>query len=202
MTQIVNNSVRNILVKAALFTFAVIFITACSQESAPTSPDGFDEGTSPSTLSKGGRGVVHHVSAGTNDLDPEIYGSKDASFSLVANEKYDGSVSGNWVDVVKSENGNEFSVHVSINSMKVVDNYAILTGVVKKGNRGGEDVTGRTALTMVRDNGTSANDPADEISFSIVLGEGDTRTSDDFTLETFTSRGWLLPIKNGQVKVN
>ncbi|MFC2139249.1 hypothetical protein ACFLR4_01185 [Bacteroidota bacterium] len=188
--------------KTALFTLAVIFMTGCNQESSPTSPDGYTEGASPNSLSKAGKGIVHHVSAGTNDADPSVFGVKDASFSLVANEKANGNVTGNWVDVVKSENGNENSVHVSINSMKVVDNYAILTGIVKKGIRGGVDVTGRTALTMVRDNGTSANDPADEISFSIVLGEGDTRTSDDFTLETFTSREWLFPIKNGQVKVN
>ena len=48
----------------------------------------------------------------------------------------------------------------------VVDNQAWIGGVITNGSATGEYVTGRRVLTTVVDNGKSANDPPDEISFT------------------------------------
>ncbi len=44
----------------------------------------------------------------------------------------------------------------------------MISGVVTNGQIGGVDVTGQQAFTAVVDNGRSANDPSDQLSFSFV----------------------------------
>ncbi len=88
----------------------------------------------------------------------------DGNFSLSAREYADGSMSGQYTD--RFANGNGF--HAVIDCVSVVGNEAWVSGVITSGTIDGFDLTGLPVATRVRDNGTSANDPADKISFSII----------------------------------
>lgn len=110
-----------------------------------------------------GNGVVHRVSVGGNDLD--IAENGDANFSLVAIEYGDGSVSGQWTDQFGQGEG---GFHAVINCLRVVGNEAWVSGVITSGSSGGFDFTGLPVRARVADRGTSANDPPDAISFSLI----------------------------------
>jgi len=127
------------------------------------------------TASAGGR-VAHRVSAGGPDACIAFgfeHPGCDANFSLVGIVYADGSMSGQYTD--RFANGNGF--HAVIDCVSVVGNEAWVSGVITQGiftdpDTGDVfDLTGLPVATRVRDNGTSANDPADQISFS-VIGEG------------------------------
>jgi hypothetical protein len=117
--------------------------------------------------------VVHHVTAGGPDACV-FFGFEhpgcDGNFSLVANEYADGSVSGQYTD--RFARGDGF--HAVIDCVSVVGNEAWVSGVITQGtftdpDTGEEfDLTGLPVATRVRDNGTSGNEPADEISFSFI----------------------------------
>ncbi len=105
--------------------------------------------------------MVHHVSVGGADIC-EALGLPtgcDANFSLVANEMANGSVSGQWQDTFRI-NGQGVPVHVTIDCINVVGKEAWVSGVITGG-----PFTGVLAITRVADNGKSANDPLDQISF-------------------------------------
>jgi len=173
----------------------VIFATGCNEDAAPTDSNNNNQS---SVLSKGR--VLHHVSVGGADacaafnLPPGC----DGNWSLVANMKDDGSVTGQWQDTFA---GGGEGIHVAIDCMNinVDENWAIVGGVITHGTAGGEDVSGQYAITAVRDNGTSANDPDDQISFSYFPAMAFFGTEDcsELTLDDFT----LLNLTTGQVKV-
>ncbi len=110
-------------------------------------------------------GVAHHVSLGGADICEAINlpTGCDANFSLVAVEKADGSVKGQWQDTFA---GGLEGIHVAVDCVNVVGNGAVIGGVITHGFAGGVDVSGQRALTAVVDNGTSANDAPDQMSFS------------------------------------
>ena len=117
----------------------------------------------------------------------------NANFSLSARAYDDGSVKGQWQDAL----GGGAAIHIAIDCLKVVDNWAILGGVITHGTSSScEDVTGRRALTAVVDNGRSANDPADRIGYTVIGQFGPFACTfgepDDFLLNDLT---------NGQVTV-
>jgi hypothetical protein len=115
----------------------------------------------------------------------------DKSFSLVANEFADGSVKGQWQDKFGGGGG----IHVAVDCLKVVGNGAVVGGVITKAFGGAEVFEGERALTAVVDNGTSKNDPADQLSFSFFpVGDLD---CDPFTPADFP----IFDLTNGQVKV-
>ena len=90
----------------------------------------------------------------------------------------------------KTSSGKIDSVNLNIN---VDENWAIVGGVITHGTVGGVDVSGLRAITAVVDNGTSANDPADQLSFSIFpANDCNTYTIADFP---------LFDLAHGQVKV-
>jgi len=135
-----------------------LFALGC-EEPAEGPQSGQSEISSPSTLSKGP--VIHRVSIGGADIC-EALGAPtgcDANFSLVAFEYADGSVSGQWEDSFGHGNG---SIHVTVTCLSVVGNQAWVSGVIKHPKA----FAGVPVLTRMSDNGTSANDPPDEISFS------------------------------------
>lgn len=116
----------------------------------------------------GSQRVVHFVSVGGADLC-EATGRPtgcDANFSLVALQRADGSVTGQWQDTF---DGGGLGIHVAIDCLRVVGNGAVISGVITHGvsEVTGGDVSGQQALTAVVDNGTSANDPLDQIGYSI-----------------------------------
>src|SRR6266566_5716519 len=98
--------------KTAWFALpAVAFAVACNEPNAP-----LDARTSRSSLggisasSTSNSGVLHRVSVGGSDQDVTL--NTDANFSLVALEKGDGSVSGEWTDQFGQGQG---GVHVDVN---------------------------------------------------------------------------------------
>lgn len=138
--------------------------------------------------------VVNHVSMGGADIC-EALGLPtgcDANFSLTANKKADGSVSGVWTDIFAGGAGQ--GIHVAIDCLNVVGNGAVIGGVITNGNVAGVDVSGQRAITAVVDNGTSANDPPDQLSFSIFP------TTANCNLLTPQNLP-LFPLTHGQVKV-
>jgi len=109
--------------------------------------------------------VVHHVSVGGADVCVDIsIGLKpgcDGNFSLVANEKADGSVKGQYTDQFGNGNG---GFQATVNCLSVNGNEAWVSGVITSGNFQGFDLTGFPVITRVADNGTSG----DQISFSFI----------------------------------
>jgi hypothetical protein len=108
-------------------------------------------------------GVVHQVSVGGPDQD--VTAHTDANFSLVAIQYGDGHVSGQWTDQFGQGQG---GIHVAVNCVFVAGNQAWISGIITQGNINGTDLSGLPAITRVQDNGKSANDPPDTISFSFI----------------------------------
>ena len=180
-------------------TLAAVLAFGCADQ--PTAPVALNEAASvdQATMSSG---VAHHVSLGGADFC-EAVGLPtgcDANFSLVANQSADGTATGQWQDIFGFGGGD--GIHVAIDCLNVVGNGAVIGGVVTKGVVLGIDFSGQRSLTAVMDNGSSVNDPADQLSFSFLttgptgLPIGDTPctelTPTDFPLFTLT---------HGQVKV-
>ncbi len=147
------------------FTFTALAVAlglvagACSEQADPTSAN--DARITEVTTTANVGAVTHHVSMGGADVC-EALGLPtgcDANFSLVANQKADGSVKGQWQDSFGHGNG---GFHIVVDCLLVFGNQAVVGGVVTKGPFN----VGTRALTSVVDNGTSANDPPDQLSFS------------------------------------
>ena len=138
-------------------------------------------------------GVAHHVSLGGADIC-EAVGLPtgcDANFSLTAVERANGSVQGQWQDTFA---GGLEGIHVAVDCVNVVENGAVIGGVITHGFIGGVDVSGLRAVTAVVDNGTSANDPPDQLSFSSI----DIRATCDQLAPADLP---LFNLTHGQVKV-
>jgi hypothetical protein len=123
------------------------------------------------TASAEGRGpIIHHVQAGGPDSCASAGWQPgcDANWSLVAIEYADGSVSGQLIDRFWGGWG----FHATIDCLYVDGNEAWVSGVITSGFFGGVDRIGEPVSARVRDNGTSANDPADQFSFSHVGADG------------------------------
>jgi len=132
-------------------------------------------------------GVLHHVSVGGPDQDPTNH--TDANFSLVAIQYGDGSVKGEWTDQFGQGQG---GIHVQINCLFVQGNEAWVSGIISSGSFNGADLSGLPVVTRVQDNGKSANDPPDAISFSFI---------GNATPCTATPNLPLSPMTDGQVTV-
>jgi hypothetical protein len=109
----------------------------------------------------------------------------DANFSLEANQYADGSVKGQWTDVFKIPNGT--IVHATLDCLKVVGNNAWVSGVVT-----GPNFTGVPVITRVADNGTSSQDPVDQIGLTELDTFGGCQAAPNLL---------LLPLVKGQVTV-
>ena len=144
-------------------TILGLFVLGC-EKPADVPTTGQSEISDPSALSKGP--VVHHVSVGGADVCVSfgLHAGCDGNFSLVANEKADGSVTGQYTDQFGHGNG---GFHATVNCLSVYGNEAWVSGVVTHGNFQGFDLTGLPVITRVADNGTSG----DQISVSFI---GDT----------------------------
>ena len=134
------------------------------------------------------QGVVHHVSVGGHDQDPA--GHTDANFSLVANQYSDGSVRGEYSDQFGQGQG---GFHAQVNCVSVVGNEAWVSGIITSGTFGGVNLAGLPVITRVQDNGRSANDPPDAISFSFIGVAAACTTQPNLP---------LFPMTDGQVTVN
>src|SRR5437868_5131106 len=160
----------------------------CGGQSSPTSsPNSMSGGATP-LLGNEGNGVVHRVSAGRADIDASAH--TDANFSLVAIQHANGEVSGEYTDQFGQGNG---GFHATVNCLLVVGNQAWISGVITSGGVPGVDFTGLPVITRVADNGTSANDPPDAISFSFIGNPAPCTAAPPLP---------LLPMTDGQVNVD
>jgi hypothetical protein len=107
-----------------------------------------------------GSAVIHQVSVGGADVLPPP--GTDASFSLSATQDADGTVRGQWEDTVFGRSVPAIALHVEIDCLVVVGSDAWVSGIIARPAA----LAGLRANVRVRDNGTSANDPADQISLS------------------------------------
>ena len=144
---------------------AVAIVLGCSESAiAPLAQSDF-----PTLQASVGSQVVHRATAGGPDLCTGV-GLKpgcDANYSLVALERADGSVTGQWQDQFAQFPGfGGNGIHVAVNCLVVVGNQAFVSGVITKSRIPG--VVGLGAVTTVVDNGRAANDPADQISPSFI----------------------------------
>lgn len=165
-------------------TLAAIGLLALGCDQAPTTSPTIG----PANIG-GGTGVVNRVTASGSDADL-IGPGGDANFTFSALKRADGSASGQWTDQFGHGNG---GFHAVIDCVHVVGNEAWVSGTITSGNIFGFDLTGFPVGTRVADNGTSANDPPDQISFSFL---GDPTPCTD-------APGYPLLTKTiGQVNVN
>ena len=136
-----------------------------------------------------GNGIQHRVSVGSHDFtDP----GQDANFSLIAIQKADGSVSGQWEDQLGPGNGAAGGFHIAVDCLSVQGNRAWIGGVITQAPD--EALVGTRAVTEVEDNGTSANDPPDKISYTY-NGLSTFYQCQHFVLP-------LFPLSGGEVKVD
>jgi hypothetical protein len=129
--------------------------------------------------------LVHRVSVGGADSSLVSPGS-DANFSLVAMERADGSIHGQWQDSFGDGDG---GIHVDITCLVVDGNEAWVAGVITQATGIADGTVGLPAATRVLDGGKTG----DQISFSWI-GLGD-EYCEGQTLFA------LFDVNNGQVKV-
>ncbi|UCF20962.1 MAG: hypothetical protein JSU87_06085 [Gemmatimonadota bacterium] len=129
--------------------------------------------------------VVYRVTVGGPDACGPDGPGCDANFSLIALEKADGSVEGQWHDQFYGGVG----VHVAVDCLEIVGNEAWVSGVVT-----GKTFNGAAVVTRVADNGKSANDPVDQISYTSSAARwGDCKATPALT---------LYDVSAGQVKID
>lgn len=148
--------------EVVLFTKTTPFIVAtfvafgCAESATAPTPD------SDPIQAAVGR-VEHRVTVGGPDacagfgLTPGC----DANFSLVAVQGANG-VEGQWHDQFAGGVG----VHADVQCLYVVGNEAWVGGVITQSRIAA--FVGLPVATRVADNGRSANDPPDQISFSVI----------------------------------
>ena len=140
--------------------------------------------------------IVHSVSVGSPDSAGP---GGDKNFSLSARQYADGSVSGQYTDRFSQALGGG-GFHAVIDCLSVDGNEAWVSGVITRGTfplGDGEvlDISGFPVAARIRDNGNSANDPADQISFSVF---GDETPCTEQPENSFYD---LFEVPQGQVKV-
>jgi len=133
-------------------------------------------------------GVTHKVSVGGPDQDAADH--TDANFSLTAVQHADGTVTGEWTDQFGQGQG---GIHAQVNCLSVEGNTAWISGIITSGTVNGVDVTGLPVITEVQDNGKSANDTPDQISFSFIGNATSCKVEPPLPLS---------PMTHGQVTVN
>jgi hypothetical protein len=143
----------------------LLLVTACADQAA--SP--LVEANGP-TAQVSQSPIVHRVSVGGPDIcgSPQV-GSKpgcDANFSLIATQRADGSVTGQWSD----QYGEPGGLHAVVDCLKVqviperTTLEAWVGGVVTRPTH----QAGHRVITRMRDNGTSAHDLPDALGRGIV----------------------------------
>lgn len=178
---------RSLIALAAFGLFAV----GC-EGTDPTTPmaDGLDV-TPQASVGP----VVHRVSVGGPDacIKPGCNGN----FSLVAVEYADGSVTGQWQDAF----GNGYSYHVAVDCLEIDGNEAWVSGVISNAPNLPSWFVGLDAIIQVADNGVSANDPVDQITY-VFFDWGWPPVPSSFNCEDKPDIPWgLFNMPNGQVTI-
>jgi hypothetical protein len=137
-------------------------------------------------------GPVHKVSVGVPDFCDVPTTAQNpgcnANFSIEAQQLADGSARGNYTDQFGHGNG---GFHAVVDCVSVSGNKAWVSGIVKSGTY---NLNGRI-ITEVVDNGTSAKDPPDTITYSYIA-------SLNFNCKTQPNLLPQVAVPKGQVKVS
>ncbi len=174
---------------ASVLLLLVMFVTGCSEKAAPTAalidssienPTGALSKTVVARVSMGGADICEGLG-----LPPGC----DANQSLIAIKSADGSVRGEWHD----QFSNGFGVHVDVTCLTIVGKDAWVSGTIKATRIPG--FVGLHAIIRVRDNGVSANDPADQASFTNLT------TNANDCLQTPVTPAFVLFNITGQVSI-
>jgi len=122
-----------------------------------------------STVVASGPAVVHRLSAGGPDACTGLDAKPgcDGNFSLVATQYADGTASGQYTDRFAHGGG----IKAVVDCVRVMGNRAWISGWITSGRAGDNDLAGLPFSTLVVDNGTSADQPPDQISTSHVGDE-------------------------------
>lgn len=166
---------------ATLTLVPLFLLAACADQSV--SPVAQVDGPS---LQASHGSVVHRVTVGGPDICFGL-GARpgcDANLSLIALEMVDGSVSGQWEDVSGGwyGRGPENALHAVVTCLEI-NEVTVPSGTFKQAWIGGvvtrpQSLAGHPVILRVRDRGTSANDPTDVISRSIVDPEDEGISAD------------------------
>ena len=133
------------------------------------------------------------VNVGGHDAD-FIEPGADSNYSFIATSNDDGTnVSGEYTDVMKFR-GKTYNVHGKITCLKVSGNKAWIGGIINKGIPDTRYLPGKHFVTAVVDNGDSANDPPDQISFTFQANLSH--------CENQNPNFPLLNMSDGQVKIH
>ena len=171
--------------RTALVLLAVAALTAACEAPTPTEPGAPMNVPAPSMAQSAGR-VVHQVSVGGPDLC-ESTGRPtgcDSNYSMTVLVRADGSVSGQYEDASRGNN-----LHIAVDCVKIVGNEAVVGGVITKGVDSGPFAAGNRVWTKVVDNGTSKQDPADQIGYTYPAGSNTCAVADLSLFPTFDVRG-------------
>ena len=169
----------------------LVSLLAVSCDDNPTQPSSSDAQLVEAQFdAQAGNPVVHRLTVG--GADAAIYGppGSDANFSLVALQRADGTVSGQWQDSW----GNGAGFHIKVDCLYVEGNDAWISGPITKSKD--PQFIGNTANAMVRDGGDTGEDMVSPIFF---------RLPPSYTCVSqipFDEIGRLFPVNNGQVKLN
>jgi hypothetical protein len=146
----------------------VLLLAGCADQAASPMAE-----ANASSAQVGQGRIVHKVSVGGPDICPAFgaHPGCDANLSLIAIQREDGSVSGQWNDSY----GGGYSMHANVDCLLVqvipgrTTLEAWIGGVITS-----PDLAGHRVIMRVRDNGTSMNDPLpDALSRAIVDPETD-----------------------------
>ncbi len=132
--------------------------------------------------------VCTMVTLGSSDIVPH----GDRNLSLIAIERCDGTVKGQIQDVFFGG----VSAHVDVTCLFVDGNDAWISGTIKHLNPAAffPDFSGFPVVIRVRDNGKTANDPPDQVSF---LTNGEDPLQDCLDMLDLP----LFDLSNGQVQI-
>ena len=168
---------------------AIVSLGALGCDESPTRPDSPESQVREAQFSaNNGNPVVHRLTVGGADAAAFGPPGSDANFSLVAVQRADGLVTGQWSD----QYGNGVGMHAKIDCLYVDGNTAWISGPVTRHTD--PSLVGRTVNAMVRDGGDTEEDMISAVFFFLPF-----TCVDQFP---FDQVGFFWPVNNGQVKLD
>jgi len=173
------------LQRSSLILIVALFAVACDE--TPTQPNASDTQIVEVRFdAHPGNPVVRRLTVG--GADGQVFGppGSDANFSLVALQRADGTVTGQWSDQYGGA-----GMHAEIDCLYVDGNTAWVSGPITKHTDA--SLVGRTANSQVRDGGDAGDDMISPVFMFLPY-----TCVDQFPFESY---GALFPVNNGQVKI-
>ncbi len=175
------------LKRTGLIVLLALIAVSCND--SPTRPTSADAQLMEAQFDvQRGNPVVHRLTVG--GADAEAFGppGSDANFALVALQRANGSVTGQWSD----QYGNGVGMHARIDCLYVDGNTAWVSGPVTRHTD--PSLVGRTVNAMVRDGGDTDDDMISAVFFFLPF-----TCVDQFPFDRI---GFFWPVNNGQVKLD